>query len=100
MHAIRGKRAFKARRSTCSEPCDEPSHPLDVEAAAHRCLVSDLRCDERLAKVALRELLEYDESEYTLAQWADAANYLTRSERCFESAAQVKRYISAWLNAR
>lgn len=77
----------------------QEGHPLDRIAKKHRCFVSDLRLDPSLRRDALRDLLNCEESAYTLQQWRDAVNYLTENARVFESIGETRRYIVLYLKS-
>ena len=91
--------APRAEATVGSGRSEAGPHPLDVEAEALGCLVSDLRFDARLRAHALYNLIGFDEGAYTLRQWTDAANYLTESECSDKSVAQVKQRMAARLAA-
>ena len=59
---------------------------------------SDLRCDTYRRR-AIRFAAGLSPGAYPLAQWQDAANYLTDTELTFDSPEAVRAYFSSLMEA-
>jgi hypothetical protein len=74
-------------------------HLLDTLAAQRGCYISDLESYSLLRMAAIRDLCRVQADEFPLAQWQDAAQYLTGVKKEFASVEEIKAFLQNEINA-